>query len=71
MTGTDETIGSQPADGADKVDEVETLKKNYSDSTREATFRAEQVKVLKDNTYLAKVSGVDKKLAEKIAQDTW
>ena len=71
MTGTDKEIGSQPADEADKVDEVETLKKNYSDSTREATFRAEQVKVLKDNTYLAKVSGVDKKLAEKIAQDTW
>jgi len=70
MTGTDQ-IGSQSVENTDKVEDIEVLKKNYADSTREAVFLAEANKVLKDNTYLAKVAKNDRKLAEKISQDTW
>jgi hypothetical protein len=70
MTGTDQ-IGSQSVENTDKVEDIEVLKKNYADSTREAVFLAEANKVLKDNTYLAKVATNDRKLAEKISQDTW
>lgn len=72
MSGIDKDVESlSDLNVADKVEDVETLKKNYADSTREAIFLAEKVKVLEDNTYLATIAKNDKKLAERISMDKW
>lgn len=82
MTGTDEDL--KPADEGDEEPvldpaaalekeraEKEAALKQYAEASREAKFKNEEVKVLKDNTYLAKLAKNDKKMAERIAKDNW
>ncbi len=82
MTGTDENLN--PADegiqdeNLDSAAEVERLRaekeaaeRRAAESSKEAKFKNEENKVLRDNTYLANLAKNDKKMAERIAKDNW
>lgn len=81
MTGTEEILN--PADEGiqdlpDSAAEVEKLRAEKeaaelraSESSKEAKFKNEENKVLRDNTYLVTLAKNDKKMAERIAKDNW
>jgi len=82
MTGTeeilnpaDEGIQDSPLDSAAEIErlraEKEAAEVRASESSREAKFKNEENKVLRDNTYLVTLAKNDKKMAERIAKDNW
>ena len=82
MTGTDENLNpaeegiqDETLDSTAEVEQlqakIEAAERRAAESSKEAKFKNEENKVLRDNTYLATLAKNDKKMAERIAKDNW